>query len=410
MEHPAHRDGRGSGVSRRRLLLGGAAALGGIAAAPLAPPAAAAGVPASADSGTVGTARESCWGSTQAGVATPVQSFAAFVGMNLRGGMHRTDLVRLMKLLTDDIERLTQGEPALADGVPELAGVPARLTVTVGVGPGFVAAPGLGGTSIPHWLRPMPAFTVDDLQPQWSGGDLLLQICADDPVTVSHAQQVLVGDADEFARIAWIQQGFHRAVGTTAGGTAGRNLMGYIDGTVNPATGSADFDEVVWIGDGPAWLRGGTGMVLRRIRMDLDTWASVDRASKEQIMGRRLADGAPLTGDRESDTPDLDATDQSGLPTIPDFAHVRLAHARHRAERILRRPYNYQDGTADGRAEAGLLFAAYAADLDRQFLPIQRRLQDGDLLNVWTTPVGSAVFAILPGFESGGWLGEALLT
>ncbi len=56
-----------------------------------------------------------------------------------------------------------------------------------------------------------------------------------------------------------------------------------------------------------------------------------------------------------------------------------------------------------------MLFAAYQRDPLTQFVPIQRRLDTADLLNVWTTPVGSAVFAILPGAPEGGYLGGELL-
>jgi dye decolorizing peroxidase len=392
-------------LSRRRLLAGGAATLGGVAAGRLAgSPAAASTASESAD---IGGTIEPCWGAHQAGVATPVQSFATYVGFTVRPGVTRADLARLMKVWTDDIERLTQGSAALADAVPELAGLPARLTMTVAVGDGLFALPGMNPATKPRWLRPLPPFGVDRLQPRWSGGDLVVQIGADDPIAVSHARQVMTADAREFATAAWTQSGFHRAAGTTPAGATGRNLMGFIDGTANPAPGSADFDRAVWIDDGPDWLHGGTGMVLRRIRIDLDTWASVDRPSREQMMGRRLSDGAPLTGGFETDTPDLAAT-RDGMLAIPEFAHVRLAHSRHPDERIFRRPYNYDDGTSGGQTDAGLLFVAFAADIDRQFVPIQERLQKKDLLNLWTTPIGSSVVAVLPGFESGGWLGQRL--
>lgn len=387
------------GISRRRLLLGGVAAAGGLAVA------GSAGSAAAADQTDPAAAIEPCWGPHQAGIATPLQAFAAFVGLQLRAGVGRGDLVRLMRLWTDDIERLATGRPALADAAAELATVPARLTVTVGFGPGVFRLPGLAGQR-PEWLEPLPAFTVDRLEKRWSGGDVLLQVRADDPVTVSHAQRVLTADAGEFAEIAWVQTGFQRAVGMTPPGTTARNLMGYLDGTVNPAL--ADFDQVVWSAE-PSWLAGGTGMVLRRIRMNLRTWASIDRHSREQIMGRRPDTGAPLTGMVETDVPDFAARDERGLLVIPEFAHIRLAHGPTGRERILRSPYNYDESRAGEPPDAGLLFAAYAADLDAQFVPMQRRLDDGDLLNTWTTPVGSAVFAIPPGFESGGFVGETLL-
>ena len=405
MARPRKRSADGPNVSRRHLLLGGAAAVG--AAALPDTPLAAATVDAA---GALGQSKEQCWGPHQAGVATRSQAFATYLGFAIRSGVARADLVRLMKIWTDDIERMTQGTAVLADPVPELADVPARLTVTVGVGPGLFRTPGLSHKEQPSWLRPLPPFSIDALQAHWSGGDLVVQIAADDPVAVSHARQVLVGDAKAFAEVAWTQTGFHRAAGTTAEGATGRNLMGFIDGTVNPTPGTDDFDQVVWINDGPSWLQGGTGMVLRRIRMNLDTWSGIDRASREQIMGRRLADGSPLTGSLETDAPDLDATTDGGLLTIPEFAHVRVAHARNAAERIYRRPYNYDDGVTGGQPDTGLLFTAFAADIDRQFVPIQRRLDRHDLLNLWTTPIGSSVVAILPGFEPGDWLGRRLLT
>ena len=48
---------------------------------------------------------------------------------------------------------------------------------------------------------------------------------------------------------------------------------------------------------------------------------------------------------------------------------------------------------------------------DRQFLTVQRRLEENDLRNRWPTPVGSAVFAILPGTgtDPDAWRGQSLL-
>ncbi len=63
----------------------------------------------------------------------------------------------------------------------------------------------------------------------------------------------------------------------------------------------------------------------------------------------------------------------------------------------------------DGRPDVGLLFVAYAADITTQFVPIQQRLAENDLFNTWTTPIGSAVFAILPGCAPDGFIGDTLL-
>jgi dye decolorizing peroxidase len=349
----------------------------------------------------------------QAGIATPPQAHARFVALDLRPGVDRPALVRLVRLLTDDIDRMSTGRAALADPTPELAAVPARLTATLGFGIGLLRAANLLAQA-PRWLvMGLPGFPIDRLQDRWSGGDLLLQVAADDPVTVAHAVRVLLTDAREFATVRWVQTGFHRGVGTAPTGVTGRNLFGQVDGTVNPTPGTPDFDRVVWIGPGPAtpaWLAGGTALVIRRIAMDLRTWGGLGTNDKEQAIGRRLADGAPLTGGTELTAPDYQAVDANGFPVIPATSHIRLAHPQNPGERILRRPYNYDDGiSADGSPDAGLLFVTCMADPIAQYVPVQQRLARADVLNIWTTPIGSALFAVPPGIQPGQHLGQSLL-
>lgn len=392
--------------SRRQFLLGGAAAGIGVAAgaaagigidravqapAPPAPP--------------HGEATLPFFGAHQAGIATDAQAHAVLLGLDLAAGSDRDALARLMRVLTDDAARLTQGHPALADTEPELAMAPARLTVTFGFGPRFVAA--AGGTG-PAWLEPLPAFGIDRLQPEFSEGDLLIQIAADDPLTVAHAARMLLKDARGFAEVRWSQRGFRRAHGTERPGTTMRNLFGQVDGTSNPQPGTKDFREVVWATEG--WLAGGTGAVIRRIRMDLDGWDRLDRAGREASVGRRLDTGAPLTGGGERSEPDLEAVNDLGFPVIPVFAHLRRSRSGDPRERIFRRAYNYDDAPGVGAvSESGLLFVSFQADIARQYVPLQRRLDELDLLNQWTTPIGSSVFAIPPGCAEGGFIGETLL-
>ncbi|MCU0282998.1 MAG: Dyp-type peroxidase [Candidatus Nanopelagicales bacterium] len=405
------------GVTRRGLLGALGLGVGGVAvgaAAGYAVASAPEPAPPDPPPGTVpaaGSAVEPFHGAHQSGIETALQAFATFVALDLRDGVDREALERLMRLLTDDIARLSAGTPALADPTPELAGVPARLTVTVGVGMGLLEAAGRADLA-PGWLAAgLPAFEVDQLEEQWSGGDLVLQVAAEDPVTVSHAVRVLLTDADPFATVRWVQSGFHRPSGTAPVGMTGRNLFGQVDGTENPQPGTDDFAQVVWTGsEAPAWLLGGTSMVVRRIAMDLQVWGGLDVMTKEASIGRRLADGAPLTGGTERSAPDFAAVDADGFPVIPETSHIRLAHATAPGERILRRPYNYDDGVRpDGSADAGLVFVAFMADPERQFVPIQARLAGADVLNLWTTPIGSALFAVLPGVAPGEVLGQALL-
>ncbi|GII79949.1 peroxidase [Sphaerisporangium rufum] len=393
-------------LTRRGLLTSGAAAAGALTAHAFTPASATAQAPAARS----GTAVEPFHGSHQAGIATSPQAHAVFVGLDLRTGVDREGLGRMMRLLTDDARRLAEGRPALADTEPELAVLPARLTVTFGFGPGLFEAAGTVGLR-PRQIAPLPGFSIDKLDKRWSGGDLLVQICADDPMTVTHALRMIVKDVRAFTRVRWTQRGFRRGVGIQEAGQTQRNVMGQLDGTVNPVPGTPEFDRAVWVREGPDWLHGGTTLVLRRIRAEMETWDAADRTAKEFTIGRRMDNGAPLTGTREHDEPDFTKLNAVGLPAISEYAHIRRAHTADPALRIYRRVYNYDEGlSAGGHADSGLVFASYQADITRQFLPVQRRLAEVDLLNEWTTPVGSAVFAIPPGCDSGGWIGEGLLT
>ncbi|MFC7448165.1 Dyp-type peroxidase [Rhodococcus daqingensis] len=391
-------------LSRRRLLGTGAVAVGGAALG--------------WGAGAALTGREAqaampvvpFHGEHQAGIATTPQAHTTFVALDLKPEVDRSTLVRLMKVWTADAARLTQGRGALADTEPDLATSPARLTVTVGFGPGVFRAVGLEDRR-PTWCKPLPPFVIDRLEQRWNDGDLLLQVGSDDPVTIAHALRVLLKGARETATVRWTQRGFRRARGTEPEGTTMRNLMGQVDGTVNPRAGTEDFGQLVW-NDGAAqpWLAGGTSVVIRRTHLDLDAWDELDRPGRETVMGRRLSDGAPLTGNAEHDEPDFGATGPGGLTVISEFSHIARARSADPRQRFHRRAYNYDEAPAGADvSDSGLIFVAYQADVDAQFLPVQQRLAELDMFNRWSTPIGSAVFAIPPGCREGEYLGQSLL-
>ncbi len=342
-------------------------------------------------------------GARQAGILETPPPHAAFVAFDLHEDADRDAVRRLLTVWTDDIERLMAGRAPLTDLEPELAAVPASLTVTVGVGQRVVD---LAGAERPTWLAPLPAFPeIDRLEDAWSGGDLLLQLCADSPTTLAHAQRRLTAAVADLAAVRWVQRGFREPF--EGPGLPMRNLLGQVDGTVQPDVTGLDAD-LLWVGDaGPAWLRGGSSVVVRRIGMLLDAWDRADRASRENAVGRRLDTGAPVTGGGIDSPADLEATDELGFHVVDDAAHMRRAHATAPHERFLRRPYSYDDGPA-AASRSGLVFVAFQADPVRQFVPVQRRLAEMDLLNLWTVPVGSAVFAVLPGAREGEVLGQAM--
>jgi dye decolorizing peroxidase len=144
--------------------------------------------------------------------------------------------------------------------------------------------------------------------------------------------------------------------------------------------------------------------------MNLDTWDELTRSEQERAVGRKLSTGAPVTGMAEHDELDLDARDSEGRLVIAENAHARLSHhSENDGRRIFRKGLNYVHDIGATR-ESGLIFLSYQADVAGQFLPLLTRLDAADALNEWTTTIGSAVFAIPPGWHEDGWLARDLLT
>jgi deferrochelatase/peroxidase EfeB len=289
-----------------------------------------------------------------------------------------------------------------------------RLTVTVGFGPTLFEREGrdrfgLAGVR-PQPLRRLPRLPAEALDPGRSGGDLCVQACADDPQVAFHAVRNLTRIGRGRVVMRWSQLGFGRTSTTTRAQDTPRNLMGFKDGTNNiRAEDTEALDEFVWAGDeAPDWLRGGTYLVARRIRMLIEVWDRATLADQELTIGRHKVSGAPLGGGEEFDSPDL-AARASGDPVIPADAHIRLSAPDKAGTRILRRGYSFTDGFDETTAQldAGLFFISFQRDPE-QFAAIQRNL-GGDALNEYIRHTSSAVFAIPPGAREGGFVGDRLL-
>jgi dye decolorizing peroxidase len=284
-----------------------------------------------------------------------MQAHGVFASFTFTDSCTVSTLAGVMKVSTIEAERLTRGEPGLSDSDPELAAKPARLTITFGFGHRVFALDGGAlANRKPAGFDPLPTFVIDELDPAWSGGDLLIHVAADDPLTVSHAVRHMTRVVSSIAVPHYAQRGFVRAQGVAPHSVTPRNLLGHVDGVANPTT-DADYDSHVWAAVDAGWFAGGTQLVLRRISMNLPTWDLLGTTDKEKAIGRRLSNGAPLTGTTMTDQPDLEATTEDGLSVIPDFSHIRRAHTGEGRQLFLRRPFSYDDGfAAAGSPNAGL--------------------------------------------------------
>jgi deferrochelatase/peroxidase EfeB len=412
-----------SGLSRRQLL--GAAAVGaaGLAAGGLAGPLV---QPRPGPAGATSTIHP-FFGPNQAGITTPVQDHLHFAAFDMIDGATRSELERVLRDWSAAAARMTQGLDVgpsgalggLRDAPPDDTGEaldlpPSGLTVTIGLGPGLFEQDGVDRFGLagrrPAALSPLPAFTGDALTDEWSHGDLCLQVCADDPQVALHAIRNLARIAYGRAAIRWSQMGFGRTSKTTPAQQTPRNLLGFKDGTDNiMAEDATDLAEHVWVAaaDQPGWLAGGSYLVVRKIQMLIEDWDLATLAEQEATFGRSKGSGAPLSGGDEFTEPDF-AAQVGGAPAIDPAAHVRLAHHSNAGGiRILRRGYNYADGTDEfGSIKAGLLFIAYQRS-PTQFIGLQQSLAT-DLLNEYIQHIGSAIFVVPPGASAGGFVGESL--
>jgi deferrochelatase/peroxidase EfeB len=361
-------------------------------------------------------------GTHQAGIVTPVQEHLVYAAFDVHVS-RRTELAALLRRWSDAIALMTAGhatgpmEPANPKAVPtdtgEAAGLSAaRLTVTIGFGRSlFFDDEGEGRFGIadhlPHALVELPHFAGDALDAARSNGDLSVQCCADDAQTAFHAFHNLATLAHGTARVRWVQLGFGRAAATGAVQSTPRNLMGFKDGTNNIRADETDaLRDHVWVAstDEPAWMRDGTYVVARRIKIHIEEWDRTGIGEQQEVIGRTKLEGAPLSGKREHDPPQLEF--------LPANAHIRIAApAENGGIRILRRGYNFADGADEhsGKLDAGLFFVAYQRDPRTHFIPLQQQLASNDALNEYIQHVGSAVFAVPPGVREGGFVGETLL-
>jgi deferrochelatase/peroxidase EfeB len=391
----------------------------------------AAAEPASQSSAAI----EPFYGEHQAGILTPAQSHTYFAAFDLAPTAKRDDVIQILRDWTLAADRMSRGEsvdklendpatPAPDSG--EVLGLPpARLTVTFGFGAGLFVKDGQDRFGLaarrPEALVDLPTFHGDQLVDTRTGGDLSVQACSDDAQVAFHAVRQLARLADGIAQIRWVQTGF---LPQFSGGQTHRNLMGFKDGSNNPPTSDPKaMDKFIWA-DGAAseWMRGGSYLVVRRIRIALEHWDRMSLAFQEQTVGRSKYSGAPLGAKGEFDHPNLDANDKDGNPIIPDNAHIRLASADNNdGVRILRRSYSYNDGvnfTSERwppwrqgmEYDSGLLFVSYQKDPRTGFIKIFDGMSRLDMMNQFVTHTASALFACPGGASEGTYIGQRLFT
>ncbi|MGO4583969.1 iron uptake transporter deferrochelatase/peroxidase subunit [Arthrobacter sp. 2RAF6] len=418
------------GLSRRGLFslagVGGAGAVAGLAAGYLSHDAVAAQAAPAASSVVP------FYGERQAGIITPAQDRLHIAAFDVTIE-DRAALIQLLKDWTAAAEAMTAGRTTGATGAvdgpydapPEDTGealdlAAGKLTLTFGFGPGLFEKDGKPRFGLegrrPDALIDLPRFPGDALEAARTGGDIVVQACADDPQVAVHAIRNLARIGFGKVRVRWSQLGFGRTSSTSRAQATARNLFGFKDGTANlKSEDPALLDEHVWATagtrSGEAWMAGGSYLVSRRIRMHIEIWDRTSLREQEGLIGRTKGAGAPLSGGEEFTAPDFGIKGRDGEPLIALDSHVRLAHAdQNNGVKMLRRGYNYTDGSDGlGHLDAGLFFIAFVKDPRTHYVPMQMAMAKSDKLALeYLKHTGSGLFAVPPGIKAGGFIGEGL--
>ncbi|PFG28151.1 putative iron-dependent peroxidase [Corynebacterium renale] len=408
-------------VNRRQLLLGGAGlgALAGVAAGGF-------GLGRSqAQAEDVFMGAVDFRGEHQSGIVTPAQQQMIMVAFDMVAD-RRADLIDLLEKWTLAAERMQAGElvndPKARDDVPpddtgeamDLA--PAALTITFGFGATLFNHPEKGdrygiADKCPEILAAgIPRMAAEKIDPAKSHGDLVVQICAEDPMVVLHAMHQFKRIAFGTASVRWMQLGYGRTSSTSKDQQTPRNLFGFKDGTgsLKGEDPAELLDGHVWIQPGDDqgdWAAGGSYLCFRKIHMMMEVWDELVLNEQETIIGRNKIEGAPLSGGEEFTHPDFSTED------IAEDSHLAVVHPDNNGgAHMLRRGYNYTEGLTDlGRLDAGLFFIAFVRDPQVNFINILSKMA-GDQLTEYLQHTATGMFICPPGIREGDtFVGQTLL-
>ncbi|HEY0308740.1 MAG TPA: Dyp-type peroxidase [Acidobacteriaceae bacterium] len=384
---------------------------------------------------------EPFWGEHQGGIVTKPQHFTYFAAFDLTT-TNRDDVIKLLKAWTAASARMSVGETAQplesglklavapappkggdADETPdpgtrtadtgEVLGMPpARLTITFGFGVGLFIKDGKDRFGLaarrPEALVDMPNFgSIDQMLKEHTGGDVVIQACAEDPQIAFHAVRQLARIAEGVAQIRWVQTGYRPIVGD-------RHLLGFSAEEKNP-TMNAPQEKAIWVGnEGPAWMRGGSYVVVRRIRFAVEHWDQMPQAYQESAVGEMKHPHVPANPSQTSEK------SSSGNVATEDITPPHLALVAPGRDAMLRRSYSYNDGVnfiaerwppwRQGlEYDAGMFFVCFQRDPRTGFIAVFREMANHDSrLNQFWTHVGGGLFAVPPAAKQNEYVGQGL--
>ena len=286
---------------------------------------------------------------------------------------------------------------------------PARLTISFGFGAGLFVKDGKDRFGLasrrPAALVDMPKFAGDQMVEGHTGGDLAIQVCAEDPQVAFHAVRQLARIAEGVAQIRWAQIGYRPATGE-------RHLLGFSNGKGNPSVDDAEAMEESGVGG-------------KRGRLDARRYLHC--GPPYPVCYRTLgphAAGVPGAGGGRDETSRpcrrVSRARRRAICLKTRIAQTHLRIVSPGAQTILRRSFSYNDGvnfTAERwppwrqglEYDAGMFFICYQRDPRTGFIAMYDKMSKYDaMLNQFWTHEGGGLFAYPRGAKTGEYVGQQL--
>jgi putative iron-dependent peroxidase len=291
-------------------------------------------------------------------VAAPLSRSAIFLVLTVREG---DEALAAARDLLGSVEDLVKNV-----GFRDLNG---NLSCVVGVGRALWDR--LSPEVRPLDLRPFQELRGATVAPS-TPGDLLLHIRAERYDLCFELERMILAAVGDAVTVVDETTGFRYF--------DSRDLLGFVDGTANPA--GTDIEDAALVGDDDPDFAGGSYVVVQRYLHDLDAWNALTVEEQQRIIGRSKLDNVEL--DDASDV----APSHKTLTTIDDGAGGELDILRDNM------PYG-----RPGAGEFGTYFIGYTARLwvvermlGRMFLGTPRGAPDR-LLGFSTAVTGTTFFA-----------------